>query len=668
MLGSVPGTDQISVQVPPTAGSGDVYLDVQTTDAYTSQARIFVSPTAASALGIAMTHTGSFTQGQTGAVYTVTVSNQAGAAATSGTVTVTETAPSGLTLTSMSGAGWSCMGSTCMRSDALAAGSSYPAILVAVNVASNASSQVTNRVTVTGGSSAPATANDATTILVLAQSPVLGISATNSGNFTQGLSGGTYSVTVSNQAGAVTTSGTVTVTETVPTGLTLVSMAGTGWNCESNVCTRSDALAGGASYPPITVTVNVAPDATSPQVNQVTVSGGGSATASATDATNVVANATPLSFVPITPCRVADTRNGPNGPLAGPSIVGNSSRDFLIPNSACGIPAKAAAYALNVSVVPHGSLSYVTIWPAGQAQPVVSTLNSFDGRIKGNAAIVPAGANGAVSVYATDTTDVILDITGYFVAAGTQPTALAFYPLTPCRVADTRNPSGPMGGPFIGGNSSRSFPVQSAPSCNIPATAEAYSLNVTALPRKPSLEYLTAWPTGQTQPFVATLNAVTGTITANAAIVAAGTSGQVSVYATDDADVLLDINGYFAPPGAGGLSLYNLTPCRVFDTRNPAGSPPFAGKKDVNVAGTGCGVPQAAQAYVLNATVVPAGILNFLSLWPQGQAQPLVSTLNAIDATVTSNMAIVPTTNGYISAFATDNTQLVLDISGFFAP
>ena len=54
----------------------------------------------------------------------------------------------------------------------------------------------------------------------------------------------------------MTTSGTVTVTDTLPLGFTLVSMAGTGWTCPDNTCTRTDGLAGGASYPPITVTVN----------------------------------------------------------------------------------------------------------------------------------------------------------------------------------------------------------------------------------------------------------------------------------------------------------------------------------------------------------------------------------------------------------------------------
>ena len=112
-------------------------------------------------------------------------------------------------------------------------------------------------------------------------------------------------------------------------------------------------------------------------------------------------------------------------------------------------------------------LGYLTIWPAGEGQPVVSTLNSLDGRIKANAAIVPAGASGAISVYVTNTTNVVLDINGYF--APVSGSTLAFYPLTPCRVADTRNNTYPpgLGPPFLTGRQERAFPHAE---CHAPAT------------------------------------------------------------------------------------------------------------------------------------------------------------------------------------------------------
>ena len=371
-----------------------------------------------------------------------------------------------------------------------------------------------------------------------------------------------------------------------------------------------------------------------------------------------------LTFVPVIPCRVADTRN-PAGAFGGPALVGNTTREFDIPNSACNIPATAQAYSVNATVVPHGFLGFLTAFPCGQALPLASTLNATDGRVKAAAAIVPAGTNGGLCFFSTNDTDLVLDINGYFVP-NSSPTALAFFPVTPCRVVDTRLAAGPLGGPSLGTNGSRTFPILSSP-CNLPATAKAYSMNFTAVPGGP-LGFLTTWPADQPQPLVSTLNANLGGITANAAIVPAAANGDISVFVSNPSDVVIDVNGYFAPPAPGGLSLYALTPCRVLDTRTAPVKPPTASAFDVGVALSGCGAPTSAQSFVVNATVVPPGPFGFLTLWPQGTTQPLVSTLNAIDGAITSNMAIVPTTNGAISAFGSQPVQLILDLSGYFAP
>lgn len=136
---------------------------------------------------------------------------------------------------------------------------------------------------------------------------------------------------------------------------------------------------------------------------------------------------TPLNFVAVTPCRIADTRLTV-GTFGGPSMAAGSTRSFPVPSSSCSIPPTALAYSLNVTVVPlAGGLGYLTLWGTGQTQPYVSTLNSETGLITANAAIVPAGTNGAINVFVTDETDVILDIDGYFAAesfSGNESTAL----------------------------------------------------------------------------------------------------------------------------------------------------------------------------------------------------------------------------------------------------
>jgi sugar lactone lactonase YvrE len=371
-----------------------------------------------------------------------------------------------------------------------------------------------------------------------------------------------------------------------------------------------------------------------------------------------------LLFVPVTPCRVVDTRLT-SGPLGGPELANASSRSFPILQGACGVPASAAAYSLNVTVVTEGFLGYLSIWPTGQAQPYVSTLNSWDGRIKANAVIIDAGTNGAVSVYVSDKAHVILDINGYFAPPG-DTAAFAFYPATPCRLVDTRQAKGPFGGPSMAAGETRSFAIPTT-TCSIPTNAAAYSVNFTVVPHG-TFGFLSTWPAGQNQPLVSTLNAFTGQVTANSAIVPAGTGGAISVYVTHASDLVIDIDGYFAPEGSGGMALYSLTPCRALDTRSVGNKQPFSGTLVAGISSSGCGVPTRAEAVVTNATAVPSEHLGFLSLWADGDSQPYVSTLNSFDGSVTSNMAIIPMANGSVDAYASDPTHLVLDVSGYFAP
>lgn len=129
--------------------------------------------------------------------------------------------------------------------------------------------------------------------------------------------------------------------------------------------------------------------------------------------------ATPLVFVGITPCRLVDTRpsGGFSGAFGPPSLNGNESRTFPLPSStACSIPSSVAAYSLYVSVVPPGIVGYITMYPTGQPLPIAATLTDVvPGGIVTNSAIVPAGTSGSIDVYAEFSTDLVIDINGYYV-------------------------------------------------------------------------------------------------------------------------------------------------------------------------------------------------------------------------------------------------------------
>ena len=227
-------------------------------------------------LQIEKSHSPAFSQGLTGGQYMISVYN-GGPGPTTAPVMVADNLPSGLTATSMQGQGWNCtsLSGPCTRSDALNAGTSYPPIILTVNVAANAPGQVTNTATLSGGGDA--TNHTATDPTPIAQThPTLAISKTHSGNFTQGQTDAVYSMTVSNN-GTGPTNGTVTAMDNVPSGLTATSIGGNGWNCTqpAGPCTRSDVLVAGSSYPVFELSASVSVNAPSTITNTATVSGGG---------------------------------------------------------------------------------------------------------------------------------------------------------------------------------------------------------------------------------------------------------------------------------------------------------------------------------------------------------------------------------------------------------
>lgn len=124
--------------------------------------------------------------------------------------------------------------------------------------------------------------------------------------------------------------------------------------------------------------------------------------------------------------------------------------------------------------------------------------------------------------------------------------ATVFVPVTPCRLIDTRNPVGPFGGPqFIAGET-RNYDVSVGPCTGLPAAPAAYSMNFTIVNYNvASGSFITAWNTGSPRPGVSTVNFGTGPPVANAAVVATGASGQISVYAGAATDIIIDLNGYF---------------------------------------------------------------------------------------------------------------------------
>ncbi|MBL8229784.1 MAG: hypothetical protein JNL98_14945 [Bryobacterales bacterium] len=391
---------------------------------------------------------------------------------------------------------------------------------------------------------------------------------------------------------------------------------------------------------------------------------------------------TGLRFVALNPCRVMETRpeynfEGRTGAFGPPFMTAGSTRTLTMPQSnVCNIPASAKAYVLNVTLVPRGAVDFVTIFPGGEARPEFFTVRSPDGQVVANSAIVKAGPGGTIQVYTTSNTDIIIDISGYMTDSTTSN--LVYYPLTPCRVVETRaeyrSPAGPFGPPTLNSRETRRFRFPSTPYCTVPQGAAAYSVTITVVPPGP-LQFLTAWPAGGAQPNISNINSPAGRVLANNVILPASSDGSVDVFVFDRSDVIVDINGYFAPDdGVNGLYYFPVTQCRVTDTQRapgPFGGPIFENEttRSYAIPGSACsGVPGNARGYAVNVTAIPNGSpMPFITVWQAGQPQPNASVLNAFQGQTVTNSVVVPASlNGSISVYAFRRTHVVLDIAGYF--
>ena len=179
-------------------------------------------------------------------------------------------------------------------------------------------------------------------------------------------------------------------------------------------------------------------------------------------ATSALAATAPsgLLFIAVTPCRVADTRvgslgSGKSGKFGPPGLVGGQPRIFPIPESNCGVPA-AMAYSLNiVSVTPIGQpVAWVAAWADDKPWPGTVILNAVQGGKVDNSAVVAAGPDGGIIVQATNDTDLVIDMNGYFIAGAAGPVG----PAGPQGATGTPGargavgPPGPAGPPGLSGS------------------------------------------------------------------------------------------------------------------------------------------------------------------------------------------------------------------------
>ena len=309
---------------------------------------------------------------------------------------------------------------------------------------------------------------------------------------------------------------------------------------------------------------------------------------------------------------------------------------------------------------------FVTVFPCGSDQPHASSLNFTPGSVVPNAVIARLG-DGKACLFVSGTTQLIVDVNGYFPAAST------FRSMNPARLLDTRS-----GQPTSDGSQQgEGMPARQTVTtlhvtgrAGMPTGAEAVVLNVTVTDAQ-GPGYVTVYPCGGV-PNASNLNFGRGATIANMVIARIGPDGDVCIFESEAAHLVVDVNGYFPGDGSYGA----LTPARLLETRSGpglgtvdggamgAGLLPAGTVTELTVAGRG-DVPLNATSAVLNVTA-QATSPGFITVYPCGTSTPTASNLNYGAGTIVAGAVItqIPA-SGKVCLFNYGATQLVVDVNGY---
>jgi IPT/TIG domain len=376
----------------------------------------------------------------------------------------------------------------------------------------------------------------------------------------------------------------------------------------------------------------------------------------------------PSVYTAVTPVRLLDTRNG------GPIGSGGSLNLAIV--GVGSVPSTATAVVLNVTAVNESTGGAFTVYPAGVPRPLASNLNWAPHETVPNLVTVGLGTSGNITIFnGTGTADAVVDLEGYY-APSSGGTAGEYQPVVPGRITDTRPGSGKANAGMTL-TSGGTLDVQVTGAGGIPVTGvTAVVMNVTATNTTAS-GFFTVYPTGRALPVASNLNWTAGVTVPNRVIVPVGTGGKVSVHnGAGNADLIVDVNGYFTDATGSGASFTALTPSRIIDTRNGTGgvsSPLGQGQiMIVTVAGNG-GVPAMTSAtppsaVVLNVTVESATAASDLVVWPDGASAPVASDLNFARGQTVPNLVIVKLSAGGKVDIRNDfgSTSVIVDVVGWY--
>ncbi|MEM9515698.1 MAG: SpoIID/LytB domain-containing protein [Actinomycetota bacterium] len=336
------------------------------------------------------------------------------------------------------------------------------------------------------------------------------------------------------------------------------------------------------------------------------------------------------------------------------------------------VPSDVAAVALNLTIVDAFAQGFATVWPCGVDRPTASNINFPPGVRIANGVIAPVGADGTVCVYSHRTTDIVVDIAGYFSGGD----GADFEAAVPLRLVDSRIGTGGRSAQITRDQPLR-IPVRGVSvdqpgsgAVTVPDSATAAALTV-AVVDPVGQGHVTLHPCGVDKPTASNVNFPPGSRIANGVVAPIGEDGAVCLYAHVPTDVVVDLAGWFE--GGEASAFVDTVPTRFVDTRDGTGGRTGRVERDapltVEIHGrsTPAGaIPTDAIAVALNLTIVDPLDRGYATVWPCGE-QPTASNINFAAGQRIANNVVAPIgPDGSICVYVHNPAHVVLDVSGWF--
>ncbi len=399
-------------------------------------------------------------------------------------------------------------------------------------------------------------------------------------------------------------------------------------------------------------------------------------------------------YYPVAPHRILDTRTGV-GTSKHP-VLGGSTVALQVLGQSGLPPAGVSAVVLNLTVTHPTTGGHITVFPSGTTRPGVSSINYPKGWTGANLVTVPVGANGKVDLYnSAGSVDLIADVTGWYAASLTVDAAFGdgfgFQPFDATRVLDTRRAGG-------------HHPLAADQLINVVVPIvhdfvqadQVHAVSVTLTGVKATTGgYLSAGAVGTDLTKTSTLNLRAGATTSNLANVTTepctpslcpgiGPTAKAVVFSlyngsASAVDVLVDLQGRYAPGFDAPYRFYPTTPTRIVDTRKHLGSVPLGPKTTRTVTVPASLSSYKTRALVANVTAVDPTSNTVIALGapsvPIGSPatsilNPKAGTVVATGASVTIDYGTV-TGKGFSIYNSAGTTNILVDVMGrfdFFQP